>query len=103
MPAIPHMTVRSVGRSARADAGDDDGEGAKHDHEIQPERTMLQVVEIVFEFQSHRIAFMGVALVDLRPSGHAWAHDAAQGKVRDLTDIFLVELERLRTRAHPAH
>src|SRR4029450_2233486 len=105
MPAIPHMVLLAVLRrwSAGTGTAENHGKGTQYDHEIKPQRAMLQVIKIILQLRAHLVGRVRIALVDLRPAGHARPHDAAQGKVLDFPHIALLQRGRFRSRPDPAH
>src|SRR3981081_1709642 len=125
MPAIPHIigsdahpltgwhqTTRPSAKagnhskrlaSARANASQNDPKGTQNDDKIQPQRAMLQIVKIVFQLGAHAVWIVGVALVDLSPSGDAGRDDAAQLEVRNVAGITLAQHQRLGAWTDPAH
>src|SRR5580698_10667473 len=46
-PALSEIT-KDVGRLPRAEAGEDDGDGAGEDFQVEPERPVVDVLEIEF-------------------------------------------------------
>ena len=77
--------------------------GLDHDQDIEPDRKMPDIVEVVFEFFANIIDARNVSLIDLSPSGNARANHVAIAVEGDFTFVPFGQVERLWPWANPAH
>src|SRR5262249_34345800 len=64
---------------------------AYDDREVEPERSVLDVVQVVAHLLGFLIDVVGVAVLNLRPAGHAGSDGRSQSVIRDpLHEHFLI-------------
>src|SRR5438132_198812 len=94
-PSSPARAWPSSRRSSPAGAGrradrlapspaEDGDEGAGEDLKVEPERSVLDVVEVVFELARDLGDRARVTAFDLRPARQPWLHQEPRTEVGDL-------------------
>src|SRR5229473_3089965 len=84
-------------------AQEDGFDRQEHDQQIQTNRSVLDVEEIVLKFFERILYGAAVLVLDLRPSGEAGAHHVTHAIIRDLFGEPLDEFRALGTRADERH
>src|SRR6266508_5548328 len=79
--------------------------GLNQDAQIEPDRPIIDVVEVVLDALSHLVVGVGFTAksMDLRPAGDAGYHVVPAGIERNLALIVVVVRQRVRARAVERH
>src|SRR5690606_35231497 len=92
-----------VRSSARAETRQHCLDCPPDDDEVDPERKVLDVVEVKVQFICNILHVRDMALVYLRPTAYAWTDNVTVGIEGDLPLVPLREHECLRAGANPGH
>src|SRR5450759_5958969 len=77
--------------------------GLDHDLDVLPDRTPLDVLEVVTELALDVVNRRVVLQVDLGMTGDPWWHPLASRVVRDLLSQLCEQFRPLRSRPHQVH
>ncbi len=86
-----------------SEAGKHGTDGAQHDQQIEPERNVLDVVDVIFKLTVHAIHFGGIALLHLGPAGDAGTHHVAIMEERYVLLVPVGQVHGFRTWTDQAH
>src|SRR5439155_24548728 len=103
--ARPGVSIWGPCRSAAlaASPAHDRAEGAYEDLQVELQRTILDVEEVVLELASDLGHRARVAALDLRPAGESRLHKQPRAEMRDLRLQVTLELGPLRAGTDEAH
>src|SRR2546430_15989669 len=82
---------------------DDRAESPREDLEVEPERSVLDVEQVVLELARHVLGRARVAALDLRPTGQPWLDEQPRPEMRNRGFQVALELGPLRPRSDEAH
>src|SRR5688572_17413678 len=96
-PPVTRYLILSPGPSKdRTNRAQDNGD-------IHGERTMLDVVKIIFELDHGLRDARNVSIIDLCPAGEPWLDEETRPIERNLFLVFIYQPGSLSTRPHKAH
>src|SRR5258705_13087465 len=82
----------------------DDADGLEKDHEVETDRPVTQVFEVVGDAHGHRIEVIAAAeAIHLGPAGEAGFHFVTHHVARNETAVVLVHSDGVWARADDAH
>src|SRR5260370_13214316 len=84
-------------------AQEDGFDRQEHDQQIQTNRSVLDVEQVVLKFFARIFYGAAVLVLDLRPSGEAGPHHVAHAVIRDFFGEPFDEFRALGTRADKGH
>src|SRR4029077_586133 len=106
---IPRTCTRSVRRlpripmSLRAPAQQDDLDRLEHDQNVQTERRILDIEQVVLQLFLGVLYGITVLVANLRPAGNPGPHGVADPVIRNFLAEPLHKFRTLRPRSHKSH
>src|SRR5205085_9681679 len=96
-------SLRARERSLRALAENHDLDRVEQDRQVEQERLVLDVEQIVLQLLQRILEGAAVPIIDLRPARQSRLHDVTLLEVRDLLRQVVHEMRPLRPRADQRH
>src|SRR5271166_1297740 len=91
------------GASTRAVAEQHDADRRQQDDQVEPDRAVLHVIQVVGQLLAGILDRGAIGVIDLRPSGEAGFHVGALAVERNRPDQLLDEVRTFRPRSDQAH
>src|SRR5207237_4152966 len=102
-PGVGQHPPGEMPNVSRAVTGQDGPDRLEENPDVEPQRPVLDVIEVVPHLLGFLLEVVRIAVADLRPACHPWTHRRSQTVVGDVFHEDLLIAGGMRTRPDQVH